>query len=55
MGMRDETKHFETEREAQEYADRKKTSGVVGYSEVYVSGPFNVCGVWAVQVKEYFG
>jgi hypothetical protein len=55
MGMREEKKQFETEREAQDYADRMKSSALPGYSEVYVTGPYNICGVWMVEYKEYYG
>jgi hypothetical protein len=57
MGQRDSNKAFETEQEAQEYADKEKASAVPGYSEVYVSGPYksSVDNLWHVNTKVYYG
>jgi hypothetical protein len=55
MAMREEKKQFETELEAKEYADRVKSMAVPGYSEIYVTGPYNISGVWMVEYKEYYG
>lgn len=57
MATRDDNRIFQTEREAQEYADRAKASSIPGYSEVYVSGPYQskLDGLWHVNTKEYYG
>jgi hypothetical protein len=55
MGQRKEKKQFETEHAAKEYADRKKASAIPGYSEVYVTGPFCISGIWMVEYHEYYG
>ena len=57
MGQRDSNKAFETEQEAQEYADKEKASAIPGYSEVYVSGPYksSVNNLWHVNTKVYYG
>jgi hypothetical protein len=55
MGQRHHKEQFETEKEAQARADQVKKFATPGYSEVYVSGPFCVSGVWMIEWKEYFG
>jgi len=53
--MREEKKQFVSEQEAKDFADRKRASSIPFYSEVYVTGPYQVCGVWMVEYKEYYG
>jgi hypothetical protein len=55
MGTRTEKEYFHTEEEAKARAERKKASAIPGYSEVYVTGPFCVAGVWVIEWKEYYG
>lgn len=55
MGVREQKEQFDTEAEAQERADKVKASAIPGYSEVYVSGPYCVSGVWMIEWKEYYG
>ena len=57
MGQRQQKEQFATEAEAQEYADSAKASATPGYSEVYVSGPYQskLDSLWHVNVKVYYG
>ena len=55
MGTRTQKEYFDTEEKAQERADKVKASATPGYSEVYVSGPYCVSGVWMIEWKEYYG
>lgn len=55
MGMREAKEQFSTEEEAVARADKLKASAIPGYSEVYVTGPFNISGVWMIEWKEYYG
>ena len=55
MATREAKEQFDTEAEALERAEKVKASAVPGYSEVYVTGPFCVSGVWVVEWKEYYG
>jgi len=53
--MREQKEQFATEEEAKERAAKVKASAIPGYSEVYVTGPFNISGVWMIEWKEYYG
>jgi hypothetical protein len=55
MAQREKKEQFDTEAEAQARAETVKASAIPGYSEVYVTGPFNVSGVWMIEWKEYYG
>ena len=55
MGQRSQKEQFDTEAEAQARAEKVKASAIPGYSEVYVTGPFNIAGVWMIEWKEYYG
>jgi hypothetical protein len=55
MGQRQQKEQFYTEAEAQARAEKVKASAIPGYSEVYVTGPFNIAGVWMIEWKEYYG
>jgi hypothetical protein len=55
MAMREKKEQFDTEAEAQARAEKVKASAIPGYSEVYVTGPFNIAGVWMIEWKEFYG
>ena len=55
MGQRSQKEQFATEAEAKARAEHVKASAIPGYSEVYVTGPFCICGVWMIEWKEFFG
>jgi len=55
MGMREQKEQFATEEEARARVEKVKTFAIPGYSEVYVSGPFNISGIWVIEWKEYYG
>lgn len=55
MGQREQKETFATEEEAKARAEKVKASAIPGYSEVYVTGPFNISGVWMIEWKEYYG
>ena len=55
MGTRTEKETFKTEAEAQARADQVKASATPGYSEVYVTGPFCISGVWMIEWREFYG
>jgi hypothetical protein len=55
MGQREQKEQFATEEEAKERAAKVKASAIPGYSEVYVTGPFNISGVWMIEWKEFYG
>jgi hypothetical protein len=55
VGTRSEKEQFATEEEAQARAEKVKASAIPGYSEVYVTGPFCISGVWMIEWKEYYG
>lgn len=57
MGERNESYIFQTETEAKQYADKARDGAVSGYSEVYVTGPYQskLDGFWHVSVKTYYG
>jgi hypothetical protein len=59
------TKDFDSEADAQAYADQMRGQAIPGFSEVYVSGPFRNsvhCAfgtpsieTWTVRVEEFSG
>jgi hypothetical protein len=55
MGQREQKEQFATEAEARERAEKVKASAIPGYSEVYVTGPFCISGVWMIEWKAYYG
>lgn len=57
MGQRNDSQTFETQSEAQAYAEAAKASAIMGYSEVYVTGPHksDTDGLWHVSTKTYYG
>ena len=57
MGQRNDSQTFETQSEAQAYAEAAKASAILGYSEVYVTGPHksDTDGLWHVSTKTYYG
>ena len=57
MGQRTESYTFQTEQQAKERADQAQASAVTGYSEVYVTGPYQsrLDGLWHLSVKTYYG
>jgi hypothetical protein len=57
MATHEDKKIFQTEKEAQAHADKAKAAAVPGYSEVYVSGPYqsSLDGLWHVSTQVYYG
>ena len=57
MGQRTESYTFQTEQQARERAEQAQASAVTGYSEVYVTGPYQsrLDGLWHLSVKTYYG